>query len=229
MKRYAIYLAPPANAPLMQFANHWLGRDPYTGDTLPQPEIGLEPAQFAGLTVEAAHYGFHGTLKAPFELAPDRTADELHEAVRTLAEGHRPFSIDLQLSELGGFLALTPREPLADLDDLAATCVEELDPFRAPLSEADVARRNPDRLTPEQQDYLRRYGYPHIFEYFRYHMTLSARLEPADREVLWPVLEGRMADLLRQPFDVDALTIFEQQDRKSPFIVTGRYPFEGPA
>jgi putative phosphonate metabolism protein len=229
MHRYAIYIVPPEHTPLMQFANGWLGRDPYTGRAVPQPVVpGLAPERLITLTADPRVYGFHGTLKAPFELAPGLEPADLHRAVADLAEGHRPFSIDLVLASINGFLALVPREPMADLDDLAATCVEALDPLRAPLREADIARRDPSRLTPEQHDYLRRFGYPYIFEYFQFHMTLTGRLAGEDHDFLQAILVDKTAPLCREPFDIDALAVFEQPSREAPFTITGRYPFHGP-
>ncbi|SNB61691.1 putative phosphonate metabolism protein [Arboricoccus pini] len=230
MRRYAVYAVPPERAPLMQFANQWLGWDPYKGKKVVQPILaGVAPEALARATADPAHYGFHGTLKAPFELASGIESATLHQGVADLAQGHRPFSLDLRLAAVGDFLALIPREPLADLDDLAATCVEELDALRAPLSEADIARRNPARLLPEQRDYLERFGYPYVFEFFQFHMTLTGRVYGDEKARLLAALQEAVTPLIRDPFVIDALGVFEQRDRDSPFVVTGRYEFQGPA
>ena len=84
------------------------------------------------------------------------------------------------VDSISGFIAVIPAEPSAELELLAAEATKAFDPFRAPLSPEDRARRNPDKLTPRQRDYLDRWGYPYVMEEFRFHMTLTGRL-PAER------------------------------------------------
>ncbi len=72
--RYAIYFTPPKDSPLTRLAASWLGRDPFTGASVPPPSVtGLTPAEIAFHTAAARRYGFHATLKAPFLLAPTET------------------------------------------------------------------------------------------------------------------------------------------------------------
>ncbi len=88
---------------------------------------------------------------------------------------------------------MIPAEPSAELELLAAEATKAFDPFRAPLSPEDRARRNPDRPTPRQRDYLDRWGYPYVFEEFRFHMTLTGRLPAERREPVVAMLRERFA------------------------------------
>ena len=68
--RYAIYYAPAAEDELYRAASAWLGRDVYTDTPLVRPAIaGMESLDLDALTSDPRHYGWHATLKAPFELA----------------------------------------------------------------------------------------------------------------------------------------------------------------
>jgi len=55
--------------------------------------------------------------------------------------------------------------------------VTRFEQFRAPLTEADVQRRNPDSLTESQRQNMYQYGYPHVLNDFNFHMTLSGQNE----------------------------------------------------
>jgi hypothetical protein len=68
------------------------------------------------------------------------------------------------VGSISGFIAVIPAEPPAELIRLAADCVSAFDSFRAPLTEADRARRNPSQLTPKQREHLDRWGYPYVMD-----------------------------------------------------------------
>ena len=86
MHRYAIYGAPERATPLWHFGNRVLGRDAETGENIAQiVPPGFSAEEWHGFTASPRRYGFHATLKAPFALAPGRSEDELHEAVRAFA------------------------------------------------------------------------------------------------------------------------------------------------
>ena len=79
----------------------------------------------------------------------------------------------------------------ARVDALAAACVSELDGLRAPLDAETLARRRPETLEPAARARLERWGYPHVFEGFRFHMTLSGSLEETPGLAAWRAALGR--------------------------------------
>ena len=166
--RYAIYFAADADDALMRLGNAWLGRDPFAARDVNLPAIpGMDAARFRELTADPRRYGFHGTLKAPFHLKEGQNEADLVEACRAFAADIAPFRIEgLKVNRLGKFLALTPERPQPDLSAFAALCVRRFEPCRAPLSEADIARRRKSGLTPKQDSYLTGWGYPYIFAGF---------------------------------------------------------------
>ena len=103
-----------------------------------------------------------------------------------------PVALDaLIVAPLGRFLALRPEGDTGGVDALAAASVRAFAPFRAPLTEAQLARRRAGGLTPAQEARLVHWGYPHVMAGFRFHMTLTGkRLRhelPAIRAALGPV------------------------------------------
>lgn len=220
MKRYAIYYAPEAGA-FADAAASWLGWDPVTGQTVAQPELGLD---LAAVTEEPRKYGFHGTIKPPFRLAQGVDFARLDAAVSRLAASLRPIEMPgLDLHFLERFLALTPAGDTRALQDLAARVVEDLDPLRAPLTEAEIARRRPERLSPRQRDLLDRYGYPFVMEEFRFHLTLSGPLDAAQKQALTGLAETYFAPHLPRPFRIAALCLFGEAEGGS-FHLLHRYP-----
>lgn len=175
--RFAIYDAPIDDA-LASFGATWLGWDLRTGRATRQADVpGLDD-----ITMTPRKYGFHGTLKPPFRLADRHTLDELQARAADLAERCAPAGCSgLQLTTLGGFLALTPTGDLTGLERVASACVRDLDTFRAPASDAELARRRSAGLSARQEALVLEWGYPYVMEEFRFHLTLSGRLPEADR------------------------------------------------
>ena len=176
--RYAIYFTPPRDSPLTRLAASWLGRDPFTGSSVPPPSVtGFTPAEIAFHTAAARRYGFHATLKAPFQLAASETEARLAQAVADFAAESEPFAIPrLAIGQIDRFFALLPTSPVAELDALAGNVVKAFDRFRSPLTEAEIERRNPDALSAEEFRNLCQWGYPYVFDAFRFHMTLTGRV-----------------------------------------------------
>ena len=223
--RYAIYFTPGQNDPLTRIAASWLGRDPFTSAQPPAPAVTqLTPAEIAYHTASARRYGFHATLKAPFHLAESETEAELDDAVATFAASADPILLSkLMPTRIDGFLALVPGSPAPDLDRLAGEVVVAFDRFRAPLSDAEVKRRNPEALSPEEFRNLLQWGYPYVFESFRFHMTLTGRVGDPDLPRVRAALDEVFAQTLEQPTTVDGLALFVEPDPGAPFVVKSWY------
>lgn len=205
INRYAVYYAPREGAFAFR-ATDWLGRDPVTGNELPQPVLpGLGDPR--AITIEPRRYGFHGTIRAPFRPAEHVTEVTIRDTVEELAGRLAPVICDgLQLEILHGFLALTPLGCEAALLDLGAAVVEGTNHLRAPLTDAEIARRRPERLSPRQRELLDRWGYPHVMEEFRFHLTLTDRL--ADPAPAHAALQAHFAPVLPTPFVIEDLCLF---------------------
>jgi putative phosphonate metabolism protein len=219
--RYAIYFTPPADDPLTRLAAEWLGRDPFNNEALEQPAIqGFSADAFKALTSDARRYGFHATMKAPFSLADGRTEVELIAALEDFSAGTSAFTLpELVLGQIGRFFALVPGDWNAELQMLADDCVSRFDSFRKPLSESDFARRKPDQLTPEQRENLVNWGYPYVFGDFRFHMTLTAQVEPADQPAMRAAIESFFGDYVAAPRRIGHLALFVEPERGAPFIL----------
>lgn len=224
--RYAVYLAPPPGHPLKRLGDAWLGRDPDRDERVSFPVVeDLAPERLQEITASPRHYGFHATLVAPFALAEGVEAVGLLGDAEAFAANQHPFAVRLKVGELGGFVALVPAEPCPAADRLAAASVEEFDRFRVPLSAEDRARREPERLSERERANLDRWGYPYVFEDFRFHLTLTGPLEEPERAHVRGILERLFAPALAAPWRVDQLALFTQTHRVAPFRVVGRFPF----
>lgn len=226
MKRYAVYYAPRPGA-FAERAAHWLGWDPVAGAALPQPDLPGLPRPLADLTAEPRKYGFHGTLRAPFRLAEGLGHGDVHRGLAALAACLAPVELaGLRLENLHGFLALVPEGDAAALQDLAARVVEGSDPLRATLTEAEIARRRPDRLSPRQRVLLDRWGYPYVMEEFRFHLTLTGTLPPEEADLLAPLVQAHFAPVLPRPFRIEDLCLFGE-DAAGRFHLLHRYTLSG--
>lgn len=225
--RYAIYLAPAE--PFRSFGAQWLGRDADTGEPLPLPEgIAKRPD---GWVKAPAHYALHATLKPPFRLAEGTDAAHLDSAARAFAAVHQPFEAPLALRALRGFLAWCLADATGPggrrMHALADACVTEFDRFRAPPTEAEIARRDPAKLSTAQRGHLDAWGYPYVFDTFTFHITLTGMLDTADEASAFDMLSDAGGALLAQPLHVDGISVYVQPEPGADFIAARHYGFDG--
>lgn len=224
--RYAIYFTAPSG-PLAKFGAAWLGWDVATGQDVEHPDLEALPKPASQLTATPQKYGFHGTLKPPFQLAENTNANMLAAATADLATALAPVTLEgLTVSCLGSFLALTPLGDTAALSELAASVVSTLDPFRRPPSEGELARRRRRRLSPRQDQNLMQWGYPYVMDDFRFHLTLTDCLKRDELSQTQIALNAALADLLPAPFIIGDLTLVGE-DNNGRFHQICRFALQG--
>jgi 2'-5' RNA ligase len=226
--RYAIYLAPAPDAPLWRFGSRVLGRDATTdAPTESFAPPGYSTQAWRDVTEAPRRYGFHATLKAPFRLREGLEDQALEQALAALAGDIEAFDLGhLRVTPISlgdaAFVALTPAAASARLADLEARTVRELDAFRAALTEAEMAKRRPERLTARQRDYLFDWGYPYVLDEYRLHFTLSGPV--AAPQALADALAEELERMGGAPhFRVDALSLFVARPDEA-FVLRQRFP-----
>jgi putative phosphonate metabolism protein len=222
--RIAVYYAPQTDDPLFAEAATWLGRDPQSNAPAPQPDL----PDIEAITAEPRLYGFHATLKPPMRLAEGRQWFDALESASELADRTAPFALPtLAVSDVFGFLALRETVPCPALQALADDCVAHLDAFRAPPSEAELARRRRARLTSQQDAMLVRWGYPYVFETWFFHMTLTRRLTVDEKAFYQPAAERYFARAIALPRLVSDICLFVQRAPGDPFVIAERLKLRG--
>jgi hypothetical protein len=127
------------------------------------------------------------------------------------------------VDSLSGFIAVVPAEPSTELERLAADCTSEFDSFRAPLTPEDRKRRDPSALTERQCGHLDRWGYPYVMEDFRFHMTLTGRLDAVRREPVLRMLRNSFSAIGIKTLAIDRIALFRQDDADSRFHVVSHW------
>lgn len=220
--RVALYYAPAVHDPLWAAACAWLGRDPETAATVPQPDV----PDIHAVTADARLYGFHCTLKPPMRLATDYGA--FVDDAAALARGIAPFALPgLHVADLSGFLAVRETAPSAALQALADACVAGVDRHRAAPDAAELARRRKGGLPATKEANLVRWGYPGVFADWRFHMTLTRRLTAEERAVYHPAATAHLAAALPQARRVEEVCVFTQPAVGAPFTIAERLPLRG--
>ncbi len=217
--RYAVYAVPgmggdPLAEQLREAAERWFG----------------DPAN-AAITRDPRRYGYHATLKAPFRLVEGPTEDDLVAAVEAYTSRHAPVTLPhLALNRIGDFAALVPDPQTEQIDALAAAMVMSLDGFRAAPTEAEVARRRPDRMTPRQRELFAMWGYPYVLEEFRCHITLTDPIPVADyqRGRIGRALLDAFEPVLGRDVPIDAIAVCVEPEPGAALEILSVHPFENP-
>lgn len=226
--RYAVYFTPPSQSALWRFGSDVIGYDAYAGA---EPESSVPPPLASVLlpsdVSDPRRYGFHATLRAPFELADGCDRKQLLAHAAAFATRQAAVSIGaLQPRNMRGFVALVCRDTAPGVSELASACVRDFEPLRAQLSSADRARRLEANLTRRQLSYLDAWGYPYVLDDFLFHMTLTGRIaEPQADAVLAAI--AALYSPVDAPVSIDAISVLEQPNRDGRFRVIGRFPLTG--
>jgi putative phosphonate metabolism protein len=220
--RYAIYFVPAESSALYRFGAATLGYDCYTGgEVASSPDVGMSAADWTELTREPRTYGFHATLKAPFRLRTDRREADLVADFRKFAAAAHPAPvITPSIEALEDFIAIVPRQANSDLEAMAADCVRIFDHFRAPMTAEDRVRRLTLNLSPRQAANLDRWGYPYVLDDFRFHMTLTGRIDPEHRSsILARLREQFFRECGDHPVAIDGIALLRQDQPRARFRV----------
>ena len=216
--RYAIYYTSAPDSALTRFANTWLRRNPWNGRNL------TDHYGSTAWTAAPRRYGWHATLKAPFHLHPDRNKAELVDALAEFAWGTDAFDVSLRLARLGSFLAMVLAEPSESMHCLATECVRRFDHFRKPMTSGEMARRNAANLSERQRELLATWGYPYVFDEFRFHMTLTDSLRGPEAQTAEHALRPLVAKFENGPVSVASIFLFEQLKADAPFVISAEFP-----
>ncbi|SPB17840.1 hypothetical protein NOV72_05043 [Caballeronia novacaledonica] len=216
--RVALYYAPPASSAWWRDGCEWLGRD---------PENGRETATAAhDVTHAPRRYGWHATLVAPFHVAPGIELADVLACARAWASLVPRFEMRVKAAELGRFVALRPAEANDDatLRTLAASALQALSALRKMPSHESIERRIADGMSARQIELLRAWGYPYVFDEYRFHMTLSDSLDDAN------VRASIMSDWMKRidtlgPLPVHGAALFIEPEPGAPFTLWQRLPF----
>jgi len=228
--RYAVYWAPQAESDLARLGEAWLGLVEGSEAAVQLPPIpGFDASRIHALTAEPRRYGLHATLKPPFALADGTDLASLRQALNDFAATQASVTLAaLRITLLARFIALTPSAASPALDALAADCVTHFDRFRAPAVPAELARRRAAGLSPVEDAYLLRWGYPYVLDRFRFHVTLTGPLDPAEAQRLMPPLIRLFAPVTRAPVTLGNIALFHEPVPGEPFRLVERFPLRPP-
>ena len=220
-KRYAIYYAPIENCELDVFGKCWLGWDPYKGVEITKSYPPKLPnlQKFSRFVLAPKQYGFHGTIKAPFRLKDGYTYNDLENKVGEISKQIHSFHLDkLIIKKLGYFIALIPTNNLK-VNEVSNKFVEGLDYLRDELSENEIKKRNPIKLTSRQKKMLFKWGYPYVFNEFKFHLTLTSKLNIEEIDDVFKSLQNILTQFNLIKINFNSVCIFGQKsDEKFYFI-----------
>ena len=85
--------------------------------------------------------------------------------------------------------------------------MRDLDVFRAPPTETELEKRRKAKLSPQQEQNLQDWGYPYVMEEFKFHLTLTGRLNAKVADNVHNALSKALVNTLPKPFEVKDMTL----------------------
>jgi hypothetical protein len=219
--RYAIYFVPEVDShSIVWQCDPGLRLQQQYGRAI-SGGISGDAAGWRRTTEEPRRYGFHATLKAPFRLSSSCTEAQLESALQSFAGlGHSIPTIVPAVTMVDNFAAVTSRRREPAIDALAAKCTTIFDAFRAPMSPRERARRVTMGLNLRQIQHLDRWGYPHVFADFRFHMSLTGPIEMKRRKPIFASLRRCFRRMQADaPIAIDRLALIKQDSLQAMFRV----------
>lgn len=225
-RRYALYFSPRPGAFVAQRMSTWLGVDTETGGIVCRSEFpDMTGDDVDRITSSPRYYGAHATLKAPFVLRENARENDLFDAVEALAFDLRPISLgQLEIAGIGHFLALVCPVQRADVNTLARRAVIDLDHLCAPLRQSELERRMALGLSKHQEDLLKRWGYPYIFDEYRFHITLTGLLEDGELDKVALTLRDHFTPEASRYVVIKDICVFGDPGDGAPFKLITRFP-----
>ena len=222
--RCGIYFCPSQSVPLYGQGSQWLGRDATTGATLePYLPDQIRHEDWLRVTDSPRRYGFHATLKPPFRLADNATLEDMRAELGDFARNHGSFCAPpLAVGALGRFLALILSAPSEEFSNLADGIVRHFDRFRAPATEQEIALRMRGSHSPSERSHILQWGYPYVFDSWKFHMSLTSSMHTKSLSLFEPYLRSRFASACEHPLLVDSVCIFHEPNPGGQFHLLDR-------
>jgi hypothetical protein len=204
----------------MKAASQWLG-------TSSRKIAGISTAEMESLLQGPNHYGFHATIKPPFRLKTGYTLNDVEKELATFTKGMESFLLPpLEIARIDNFFCLKPVCDSTAINNLAMEVVRRFDYFRQPSEEKELARRRTAGLSNRQEHLLLKWGYPYVLDEFRFHLTLTGKIENERQvEPLRCELSNRFDQVIQEPVYFDGLSLFVQ-DGNSAFAEYKRFLFD---
>ena len=92
-------------------------------------------------------------------------------------------------------------------------------------TEAEIARRNPDRLDDRGRELLYAWGYPYVLDRFVFHLTLTDPVPAPRQAAVETVLRRHFAAFLGHDLVIGSLALFVEPGPAQPFVLVSSYPF----
>lgn len=211
-KRVALYFLPTAQT--ARRGAQWLGHDILAQPSDPRPLPTNQPNEIkrpSHWVKTSQKYGFHATLKAPFRLHPNYSLDELKKTLTMFCAGRPSVHIGkMEIAPLGRFLTLRPQSQTPELTELASEIVRHFDPFRAEMTDEERMAWHKKVRTPAALKNALTWGYAHIFDQFRFHLTLTDPLSGTEALQARKTATEHFKPDLQAPWQMHSLSLVGQ-------------------
>ncbi|OLP59460.1 hypothetical protein BJF93_12165 [Xaviernesmea oryzae] len=224
--RYAIGFTPSVCDPLTLAAAEWLGRNPYSDALCEQPHVsGISAQELAFYTAVPRRFGFHAMLRPLFRLGDGVDEAALLNALLRFTSERAPLVLPrLSVRLRDHCFMLAPAAPSEEIRQLTAEVLECFEPYRAMLTDAEIERRDPDRLTATQFANLHRWGDPHVMDEHSFHMMVTGPVPFPSQLRIATALQAHFEAFCLRPLEISSLALFVEAGAGAPMRVHSQLP-----
>ena len=95
-----------------------------------------------------------------------------------------------------------------------------------PVSKEQMAHYLRNKLTVHQTQMLEHWGYPYVMEEFRFHISVTDRIDnDVEREAMMHTVQKMTVGVVNKPIVVRDVAVFYQADREQPMEMLERFSF----
>ena len=226
--RYAVYFVPAKDSALDRFGAGWFGRTSQREQERRLSVPGISDSERDDLTRVPRIYGLHATLRPPFVLVETADSNDVERRVSSIARQTGAFEVPaLVTGSTGGCLTLSLSHACAEVEQLAAYCLRELDELRRPQEGSDCERYRAYSLSEREQHLFARWGYPWVLDRFVFHFTLTSRINREKRERIARALAPQLDCIVGIPWLFDSISVLRQSEHGGVFVEISRHQLGG--
>ena len=103
----------------------------------------------------------------------------------------------------------------------------DISQYYPPLHQKEIDKRRMSNLTTREDKNLLNWGYPYVFNDFRFHITLTEKIQcKSEREFMVSAASSHFSGSLENTIKVSSISLFVQESSEADFLQIQQFALE---